>query len=231
MERTFRKNRLTQIGEGTETPVFSMQRIRDGKDRSIVLKTYENLRDYENPDIVADKNGFGEVIRKNLESKHTLLKQAFGPYIPGFRIIKNSDVAEDRYFAVQQKIDLPTDPDIFGFFPEDFQDDEFTTEDEARVNANTRMQLIDLADRLQEQFVRFESQHPGDAVVIDLEFGENNIVLDRQGNLHYLDMTVDTKDTVLGWNRSEYINCIKKLKLLGGVSQEDLDADPFFQAS
>lgn len=223
MERNFRQDRLTQIGEGVETPVFSMQRILDGKERSIVLKTYEYFEDDEKPEMTSDKNGFNDAVKQDLERKHTLLKKAFGPYIPGFRVIKNSDCEEERYFAVQKKIDLPADPDIFDFFPEDFEDDGYTTQDESKANANTRRQLLDFADRLKKQLAQFESENPDDAIILDIYMGENNIVLDKQGDIHYLDITANTAADGPGWKRDKYIQRIQQMELLAGRSQEEID--------
>lgn len=228
MEKRFNKNRLKKIGEGTETPVYSMTRVKDNKQRTIVLKTYESFDHDERPELVTDEKGFNSEMKKDLERRYKLLTSKLGPYIPKFRVIKNSDTNKDRFFAIQMKIDLPHDPDIFNFFPEDFEDDEFTTAEEHEMNERTKAQLLDLAARLKENFVQFQSSEPNDGIIIDLEGGENNIVIDRQGNLYYLDMGVNTKADQEGYNRTEYIKRIKMLERLAGKTDEELESDPFY---
>lgn len=230
----FRNDRLHFIGEGAETVVYSMQKLRDGKERSIVLKTYEDFEHDERPEMIADKNGFNDLIKEELEGKYKLLKKAFGPYIPQLRMIKNSDYtnAEDeRYFAVQTKIDLPKEPDIFGFSPSDFEHDENISNEENEMSARTREQLLDIARRLKEQCVQFESENPGDAIIIDIDFGKNNLVLDKEGNLHYVDITANTAVNPNSWNRDTYKERVQYLEILAGKSEEELESDPFYTSA
>lgn len=232
-ERYFRGDKMKKIGSGSETPVFSLEKSDEGRERNFVVKTYEWAADDDCPEQVADENGFNDALREEIFRKQQLLERTFGPYIPKSRILKNIDAQDNRYVFVQERLDLPPNPDIFGFKPEDFQDDEYTTPEESEEHKRTRAQLLDFARRLKEQLIKADNGDLANAVIIDLDGGRdnhNNIVLDRVGNVFYVDISAYTLAEKPGWSRNWYIMRIKEMELLGGKTQSEIDADPFYQS-